>query len=49
MAYVGDFYYVDKDHLGDEELYNKLDVPDPEAPLSQDSMDETKSKLGGSS
>lgn len=29
---AGNFYYVDKDHLGNEQVYRQLDVPDPYAP-----------------
>ena len=33
---AGNFYYVDKDHLGDGDLYLQLDVPDPNAPPPAD-------------
>lgn len=40
---AGNFYYVDKDHLGNDQLYSQLDVPDPNAPLPPPSEEGSQS------
>lgn len=28
----GSYFYLDSDHMGNKELYDRLNIPDPDAP-----------------
>lgn len=35
MQVRGSYFYLDPDHLGCQELYDKLNIPDPDAPPAE--------------